>query len=233
MRYKIVIVKISLDFRDKSGNDLISFSRGTISGFTGNTDLPSPTIAMDDLAEQIDAYELVLIDIEAGNTTPENTRLAAQLADKLMLSLTTNGHYVEDTANKAAAGDVPKAEAIILSSGYKLKKKASIPDRDFEIVKTGTSWFHCRVKKTKKGVEIIYWQYGIVPSKGEIPQTKIMHITDKADIIITDLPSGSVVAIANARNETGYQDVKYQHPTFSHQTTVTYDWSEYIYVVIP
>jgi hypothetical protein len=233
MKFKIIIVKISLDFKDKSGDELVTFSYGTVIGLTSNTDLPSPTIPLDKITEETDALKGVLADIASGNTTPENTRLAAQFADTLMLSLTTNAHYVEDTANKKAAGDAVKAETIILSSGYKLKKKPTLSPRDFEVVKTGVSWVHFRVKKTKRGYETIFWLYGIVAAKGEIPTTKIMHVTEKADIIITNLTSGTIVAMAHAPNELGSKVKKYEHPSFSHTAAVTYEWSEFIYVVVP
>jgi hypothetical protein len=233
MRYKNKRAQISNEFSKKSGNDLVTFANGTVEKLTDNIDLPHPTVALDKVTQQTAAMAAVLVDIEGGNTTAENTRLLAETGGILMQSLTSNGHYVEDTANTVAAGDLAKAEAIILSSGYKLKKKTSRKPRDFEVYKTGTGWAHFRVKKTTKKYEIVYWKYGIVTAKGAVPDQTVMHIIDKTEIIITDFPSGAIVAMAHASKEIGYQKIKYKPPAFSHQAEVKYDWSEYIYVVIP
>ncbi len=203
MKNPVKLAKIAYDFEQMSGNDLIIFSRGTVLGLTDNLVLTNPTISLATVTTQTDEFEEVVVDIEQGNTTPNNTKLMALRGSTLMLSLTTNGHYTEDKANAVAAGNLFKAEQIILSSGYKLKNKPVVNPRGFEVVKTGTGWLHFHVRKSKKGHEIFYWSYGIVATKGAIPETLIQHVTDKADIIITDLPSGSIVAMAHASNEIG------------------------------
>ena len=70
-----------------SGNDLIIFSRGTVLGLTDNLVLTNPTISLATVTTQTDDFEEVVVDIEQGNTTPNNTKLMALRGNTLMLSL--------------------------------------------------------------------------------------------------------------------------------------------------
>jgi hypothetical protein len=170
-----------------------------------------------------------------------------------MLSLTANGHYVEDRANLLAAGDVTHAEQLILGAGYKLKKKATPHPRDFEVVATGPGWIHLRAKKAgAKKTETHLWRYGISTAKGKVPDTVILRITQEADIIITDLASNIVVGAQHASilpashtGKTGTEPTatgraasqvplsKSRHPMFSHSSSDPYQWTDFIYAVIP
>jgi len=141
---------------------------------------------------------------------------------------------VEDTANTTAAGDLARAEQIILGGGYKLKTKGATHPRAFEVVGTSEGSVHYRtLKGTKNGYKPTLWRYGITDAKGKPPDTKITHFTKQVDVVIDDLPSNSIVAMQNADAELSGKTKKFEHPSFSHNTPDPYDWSDFIYTVVP
>ncbi|MBI3502674.1 MAG: hypothetical protein HY063_12860 [Bacteroidetes bacterium] len=252
MKQTLKKAKVATDFQKLSASDLATFADGTVTGLTGNANLPAPTIALATITTQTTALRNTLKLIASGNTSKTITAQAATQANALMLSLGTNGHYVEDTANTIAAGDLKKAEGIITSSGYKLKKKATPHPRDFEVVETGPGFVHLRAKKAKKGAEGHIWRYGITTAKGTPPTTVIVRFTLGADIIISDLASNTVVGAQHAsilpvahtkktdpsstqtsKTATQVALSKTRHPMYSNMVADPYQWTDFIYAVIP
>jgi hypothetical protein len=234
MKKTIPTAKVATDFDEMTADELVTFAGGTVVGITGNADLPSPTIDLADITSQSNALKLTLNKISAGDTSSTLQRLMEQQANTLMMSLTTNAHYVEDTANADTPGDLARDEQIILSSGYKLKKRGKAHPRAFELVDTSEGTLHFRTPKGDvKGMKPTLWRYGLADEKGKKPTTTITHFTKQVDIILTDLPSKSIVGIQNSNCETQGSIKKYAHPVFSHTAPDPYDWSDFIYVVVP
>jgi len=253
MKYSNKRSKISLDFEDMNASELVTFSNGTIEGLTGNADLPNPSIAISAISLQTGHVTLILSKIAAGDTSSVLTRSLSQKANILMNSLITNAHYVEDTANTIANGDLARAEQIILSSGYKLKQKAKKHQRAFEVVATFVGGFHARVNKAAQTQrESHSFRYGITSKKGIVPQNLITHHCAEADFILSGFESGIVVGIQHtnilpakygktflaAQQQimkciTIMQVSEKGHPIFDHNTPDPYTWSDFIYVIIP
>jgi hypothetical protein len=70
----------------------------------------------------------------------------------------------------------------------------------------------------------------------------ITRFTQVADVIISDLPSGSIVAMQRASTFSGTANdeqkaivslSKAKHPVISHNTIDPYAWTDFIYVVVP
>jgi hypothetical protein len=132
--------------------------------------------------------------VAAGNTSKALTKLLAQDADILMTALTTNGHYVEDTANTVAAGNLAKAQQMINSSVYKLKKKGTPHPRVFEVMKSGVQWVHLRTKSVGKRAGYV-WRYAPVSAKGVVPTTwSYLIFTLEAELLINNLKSSTIYA---------------------------------------
>jgi hypothetical protein len=253
MKTTLKKAKVSFDFKTMDANGLATFGTGTVTGLTGNASFPSPPVALATVTTQATALRGTLTQIAAGNKSAALTKLEAQQANTLMLSLITNGHYVEDTANTAAAGDLTHAEQLILGSGYKLKRKGQPHPRDFEVVATGAGWIHLRAKRAaKKGAEGHLWRFGVAPAKGTAPVTVIVRVTLEADIIISDLASNTVVGAQHAsilpvahthktsatptettKSATIVPLSKTRHPMFSYAVSDPYQWTDFIYAVIP
>jgi len=199
MKTTIKKAKVSLEFQKLDANGIATFADGTVSGLTGNTNLPNPPVALvATMNPQIAALRSTLRQISSGNTSKALTRLEEQQANALMQSLATNGHYVEDTANTLAAGDLSKAEQIIASSGYRLKKKGIAHPRSFEVVESGPGWVHLRVKAVGKRAGYA-WRYGITTAKGTLPTTwsKVIF-TLETEVVITNLKSATIYGFQEA-----------------------------------
>jgi hypothetical protein len=198
MKSTIKKAKVSLEFQKLDANGLATFADGTVNGLTGNTNLSTPPVALATVSPQITALRTTLRQISSGNTSKALTRLEAQQVNALMQSLTTNGHYVEDTANTIAAGDLSKAEQIIASSGYKLKKKGVAHPRSFEVVESGPGWVHLRVKAVGKRAGYA-WRYGITTTKDSPPAawSKIIF-TLEAEVVITNLKGAAIYCFQEA-----------------------------------
>jgi hypothetical protein len=232
MKYPSV-PKVSLDFKKKGPNDLIGFANGVKTALTGSTVFTDLKVPLPDLGTQIGDLVLIEETIESGDNKSSNLLLRDSKANKLALSLTANAHSVEDTAIEVAAGDELIAEQLILTTGYTIADKATHKPRNFGVVELGPGWAHVRTVKTQKRMEIIHWQYGITPAKGIPPATLTRHTTDKVDIVITGLPSGSWVGLEKAGAELASKVKKWEHPSFNHAEGENLDWSDFIYFVIP
>ncbi|MBI3500345.1 MAG: hypothetical protein HY063_00975 [Bacteroidetes bacterium] len=253
---KLIIrkAKVSFEFKEMSADALATFGDGTVQGLNGNTNFPSPPIALlpattaGTVSNLIANLRATLQKIASGDKSTALTNQEQQQATALMLALTSNGHYVEDHANDLGGGDVKKAEGLILTTGYKLKKKTQLHPRDFELVDSGPGWEHYRVKKAKKGTEGHIWRYGITPQKGTPPATVILRFTLEADIIITDLASGTIVGIQHtsilpvshtkktsaattqtSKTATQIPASKSKHPVYSHTNADPYLWTDFLY----
>jgi len=253
MKTTIKKAKVSFDFRSQDAARVATMGDATVTGFTGNTNFTALVVPLVTITTQVTAVRNTLRTIAAGNTSKALTAQLAQQSNTLMFSLVANGHYVEDTANILAAGDEKKAEQLILATGYKLKKKTTPHPRDFEVVETGVGWVHLRAKKAEaKKQEAHIWRYGLTLKKGTPPETVITRITLEADIIITDLASSTVVGVQHASitsaTRTGATSVastqtskaatsipvsKSRHPLISHASSEPYQWTDFIYAVIP
>jgi hypothetical protein len=231
MKTNIKRVKISFDFNGMTDDEFLSNADGTVTGLTGNPKFTAPLIPLSTVTTQIGDARTTMGLINAGQTTRANTLLLEEQIYKVKLSVVTNGHYVEDTANELAAGDAVYTKELILTTGYKPEKDKTFSPRDFEVVKTGIGWAHIRTTKTKKGPEVVQWEYGITPAKDLPPVTLIRHINNKVDIVLTDLPSGSIVGIRRAPAELASK-VK-RHDAYSHLAGENIAWSEFIYFVVP
>ncbi|MBI3503142.1 MAG: hypothetical protein HY063_15250 [Bacteroidetes bacterium] len=247
---KLIIrkAKVSFEFREMDASKLATFGDGTVQGLTGNTNFPSPLVPLSTVNTQVVNLRATLKLIAGGDKSETLTNQMQQQATALMLSLTSNGHYVEDVANTLGAGDEKKAEGLILGTGYKLKKKPELHPRDFELVDSGPGWEHYRVKKAKKGNEGHIWRYGITTQKGTPPVIVILRFTLEADIIISDLASGSIVGIqhtsilpvshtkktsaATTQTSKAASSVpanKAKHPVYSHTNADPYLWTDFLY----
>jgi len=253
MKQTIKKAKVSLDLNELDANGLTTFADGTATGLTGNINFPNPPVSIVNVTSQATALRSTLKLIASGNKSTTLTKQAAQQANTLILSLTANGHYVEDTANLIAAGDITRAEGLITGTGYKLKKKIAPHPRDFEVVATGPGWAHIRAKKAgAKKQEGHLWRYGVVTAKGVPPVTVILRVTLETDIILNDLASGTIIGVQHASilpvSHTKKTDVtptitgrvaslvpisKSRHPMFSHTVSDPYQWTDFIYTVIP
>jgi hypothetical protein len=233
MKFSVKRVKVKTDFQDKDAPNLLTFGRGTVTALTGSTDFPTPTVAVTAVGTQLDDMETIMTLIAGGDTRESNTQLLQQKADIVMASLAANGHYVEDIANKLAAGDTARAKELILSAAYEIKVASTPGPRDFKVVSTGIGWAHIHTARTTNKKEMFHWEFGITTGKNVAPATLSRHTTFQVDIIITDLPSGAVIGIRRAPAELAGKIRKYEHPTFSHLAGEQLEWSEFIYFIVP
>lgn len=252
MKSTLQKAKVSFEFREMDASGLATFADGTVAGLTGNAFISAVPVALATISAQTTALRATLQQIAAGDKSPALTAQEAQQANALMLSLASNGHSVEDQANILAAGDLKKAQQIILSTGYKLKKRGTPHPRDFEVVETGPGFVHLRVKKAKKGVEAHLWRYGITTAKGTPPPTVKLIVSVEVDIIIHDLASNIIIGVQHAsvlpaahtkktnpastqtsKSATLVPLSKTRHPMFSAAADELYQWTDFIYAVIP
>jgi hypothetical protein len=190
--------KISLGFQKKSASELVSFGNGTVTAINGNAFFPTPTVATATISAECTAVENDLTKIESGDTSTALTKLLAQDVQALMTSLTTNGHYVEDTSNTVAAGNLAKAQQMINSSGYKLKKNGTPHPRVFEVIASGIQWVHLRVKSVGKRAGYV-WRYAPVSAKGVVPTTWSNDVfTLETELVINNLKSSTIYAFQYA-----------------------------------
>jgi hypothetical protein len=240
---------ISLDFKLMDASSLAQFADGTVIGLTGNASFSAPPVPLTTITSQTGALRTLSGQRSSGNKSTALTKQEANQAGTLMQSLTSNGHYVEDTANTAGNGDVAVAEQLILTSGYHLKGHAAPAPRGFEIVGTQTGWVHARVAKTQTGAEGHLWRFGITPTKGIPPTTLVTRFTLAVDLIIADIPSGSILGIqhasilptpraakkaaATAKGASATAISASGHVVVSFPVADPYQWTGFIYALIP
>lgn len=240
---------ISLDFKTMDASNLAKFADGTVVGLTGNTSFTAPPVALAAITTQTTALRTTSGQRSGGNKSTALTKQEANQAGTLMQSLTTNAHYVGDTANTAANGDLSVAEQLILATGYSLKRRTAAPPRGFEIVGTGPGWAHTRVAKTQEGAEGHLWRFGITATKGVSPATLVTRYTLGVDVILADFPSGSILGVQHASILPTPRAAKKAaagaakgslaalsaagHVVVSYTVADPYQWTAFIYTVIP
>jgi hypothetical protein len=118
--------RVSLAFAQLPDKDLDNFAQGTIEGFTGNADLPSPTVPI----AQITTLKQALVDALAAQVQGGTGATAAKnnARDALVTALRKNAGYVEITCNNDLA--------ILLSSGYEASStnRAQTPIEKVQII---------------------------------------------------------------------------------------------------
>jgi hypothetical protein len=233
MKFSVKRVKVKTNFQDKDAANLLTSGRGVETALTGSTVFTTPTIPPTILKTQLNEMESVMNLIAAGDTREANYQLLNQKADIVMASLAADGHYVEDIANSIAAGDEAHAKQLILSAAYELKAERKLSPRTFEVVDTGSGWAHFRVKKTSKDKEANLWRYGLTTEKEKKPDSLILLVDAYVDIIITGLPGGAIVAMQHAGSELSGKVKKNGHPSYDYNNSDPYEWTDFIYVVIP
>ena len=249
MKSTTPIARVAFGFEDMDAAGLCTEADGTVTGLTGNTYITTapqvalgPVTTAGTIAFQAAAVRAALAQIAAGNMSKTLTIQLGLAASLLMQYLRANGYWVQNQANSLAAGNLDLAKKIILSTGYKLEKEHDLHPRTFEVVATGPGWAHFHTGRTKKGAEGQLWRYGLTSAKNLPPLASalITRYTQVTDVIISDLPSGSIIAMQRATNVSGASETgtisslsKANHPIFSHNTIDPYTWTDYIYVVVP
>jgi hypothetical protein len=252
MKITLKRAKVALNFEEQSGPELLTSADATVLGLTGSTTFTALPVPLPTVTSQTTALRTTVTQITAGNTSETLTALQTQQANTLMLSLATNGHNVEDIANTVAAGNLEKAKQLILSSGYNLKKETAPHPRSFEVVESGPGWVHVRDKKASIGAEGNIWRFGITTAKNVPPNIVSLRFNLEVDIIISDFPSGTILAIQHAsvlpvghKTNTGTSATisgshatslpasAAKHTVFSNIISDPYTWTDFLYVVIP
>jgi hypothetical protein len=238
---------VSLEFKTMDASGVATFADGTVVGLTNNGKFGAPTVPLTTVTSQTTTLRATTGQRSAGNKSTALTKQEASQAGILIQSLTTNGHYVEDTANTLAAGDVGVAEQLILSTGYTLRPHPAPASRSFEVVTTGPGWAHIRAKKTlPTGAEGHLWRFGITTAKGTPPTTLITRFTLAVDIILSDFPSNSIIGVQHAsilptpRAATKAAKAASPkaltasgHVVASYTVADPYQWTGFLYTAIP
>ncbi len=244
----------ALKFQRISANDLLVFSQGVVQAMTGNAHFPSPPIPLPAVTAMIGSLNSTLQTISAQGRSKALTNQKDHQSTELMEALTTLAHYAEDVSNKAASGDVTQAEGWILSAGFQLKKKGAKSARVLEFVKTKTGFVHVRAPRSYNR-EVHLWKYGLTSQKDVVPSSSKLLISLEADISISDLPSGSIIAVQHGSVVPSGRNAKFtkpdaaftshekisvsiptgidKHPVFSHNTSDYYQWGGWIYIIVP
>ena len=240
---------ISTAFRDMDANGLATFADGIVLGLTTTkAEFPTPTIPLPTVTTQSTALRTTTTQRTSGNRSTALTRQEGTQATTLMATLTTNAHYVEDTANALFPGDVAGAGQLILSTGYLLRGHGTPAPRTFEVADDGPNWIHLRVKKARPGTEGHLWRYGVTAEKGASPVVLVTRFTLSADLIVTDLPTGAVVGVqhasilptpragaAGAAPAKGASKASVSakgHVMVSHAVTDPYEWTGFLYTTV-
>jgi hypothetical protein len=234
MKFSNKRVKVKTNFQDKDAANLETAGRGIVTALIANVaDFPNPTVKTATLTTQLDDLKSAIELIAGGDTREANTQLLAQKAGVVMASLAANGHYVEDIANLLAAGDTAHAKQLILNTTYELAVERQPHPRDFEVVESGPGWLHFRVKKAHKEKEAHLWRYGITTAKETKPVALILVVDDKVDIIITGLPTGSIIGMQHSGSELSGKVKRNGHPCYDYNNPDPYEWTDFLYVSVP
>ncbi|MDD5034635.1 MAG: hypothetical protein PHE55_07725 [Methylococcaceae bacterium] len=251
MRQTVNRVHIALNFEQVSVDELITLSTAIADRLTADPDASAPPVPSAALAEQTASLQATHT-LRKTDKSPNLTQLEQQQANALVQSLTTDAHYVEDTANTLANGDVARAQQIITRVGFQVKKTGQRHPRSFEVVEVGAGWVHLRVKKSCQGPEAHAWRYGATPAKDTPPiELGQPFITLETDVILRGLQSGAVygfqhahilpvshtrktrpASTATSQAATLIPATKARHPLFDDGNDPQ-QWSGFIYVVCP
>ena len=186
------------------------------------------------------------------NSTSDDETVQFNIVERMYNKV---GAYVEGVANDAAvaAGDVAKGNAVVNRVGYTLKKKGSAKKPDFGVVASGPNFVQLHTQKVKKGTEAHLWRFAITTAKGIAPaKTILVYVfTLECDVVIQDIPSGSVLAVQHAsivsvshskktngsnplstKKASPLAQSKTKHPVFSYNTSDPYTWTDFLYAVV-
>ncbi len=110
------------------------------------------------------------------------------------------GSYLKNVSNDAAiaAGDVSAGTVVVQRCGYKVKSAKKPSSKGFKGTSTTSNQIDISTKSA--GVNAIYVrQYGVTPTK-DVPPTIMAEllISKHADISITNLKSGNIIAFREA-----------------------------------
>ena len=253
-------VSFGFEHLDEAG--LCTEADGTVTGLTGNafiTVIPvalGPVTTAGTITFLTAALRGYLSDKAAGDNSKELTKNIAAAVNALKQALIANGHSVEDQAILQAAGDIVKEQKIILSTGYKLKATIAPKLRGFSLTSDAVNEVLGKITKAGKGAEAHLWRVGIATAKGVVPTVLKTYTTQKATIVLKDLPVGSIVGMQHAsviatphatpsgggtttggtssshRTATPVATSKGNHPTFSWLTEDPYTWTDFLYTVV-
>jgi len=227
-------VEISLEFKKYNPAKLVEFGGGVVTAQSGNTDLPNPPDPLGDITTACGALDLLNKKISGGDLSKATRNLRNQKFNSLCDLLETNAGYVANTANRTAAGDYERALQIANSSGHVLQQKGQPHGRSFEKVRVEDGTVHVRaVRGGSGGPKGHLWRYGLTTAKGVVPTSTVTQYSKQVDMVLTDIPSKSIIAVQHANIELAGHVKKWGHPTFSFNTPDPYDWSDWIYIVVP
>lgn len=175
--------------------------------------------------------------------------------NKVITLYNKNALYVKsvaiDVANTAA--DVNAGITVVTRTGFNVAKKTGGKRPDFGVTASGPNWVQIHVKKSKKGAEGHKWRFALVTEKGTPPAktTLIDESSMECDIVIQDLPTGSILAIQHApiipvakkrktrlslpltgKKAKPTAGSKANHPVISFTSPDAYAWSDFIYIGI-
>jgi hypothetical protein len=165
----------------------------------GDADVTNPPVT--DAVLKTEADDVVaIIQKRVTDQSASLTKAQGELASKVRWSYTKVGQYVGQVANDVARaqGNVEAGEKVVLRCGFKLKKKGVLPPRDFEVVDSGVSWIHIRVKSLGKKAGYL-WRFGKTTKKGIMPVAPLTtFFTMECEIIIDNLESADVMGFQSA-----------------------------------
>ena len=240
---------VSTAFRELDVHGLPTFADGTVLGLTDQkARCPTPTVPLATVTQQATTLRGTSAKRSAGNRSLALTQQEADEASDLINSLTTNAHYVKDTANALYPGDAAAAGQLIVLTGYSVRGQATPAQRTFEVADDGPNWVHLRVHKARPGNEGHLWRYGITTAKGIAPTTLVTRFTLSADLIVTDLPTSAVVGVqhasilptprpgaggaAPAAGAAKAAVSAKRHPMVSHAVADPYEWTGFLYTTV-
>ncbi len=229
------IVSVSLEFQHLLPVLLVEYADGTVEYLTGNTDLPNPTEPLADVTTATNNLRATNALIAGGDKSKATKNLQTLQKNTLNGLLTSNAHYTEDRARKLSGGNILRAEQIINSSGYHVRGNAAPFNPAFEESASGEGWAKWRTLMVPGSTATgILWRYGIVERKNVTPDPGILitHHTPTLSVKIGGFRSGTIVAIQFAENDLADRP-KRSTPVFNHNQPDPYNWSEFIYTVIP
>jgi hypothetical protein len=183
---KRVLIALNLHVMDTPG--LVSLLRAIIKGFTSNpnfttADLAKMPMVVADMVNQANNLESTHTSRKT-NKSPSLTSLELDQATTVMNTLTDTAHFVQDFANRKAAGDLAIAVQIITSVGFQVKKEFVKHQRTFKVVSTEKGQVHLRTKA--EGARVAYL-FQVSDDGGKTWSFPI--VTLEAEVIITNLKS--------------------------------------------
>jgi hypothetical protein len=191
---KIVVISNIDDYTTLEAVDAVNSIK-----FTNDADCTNPPRT--DVLLKADA--LALLNVHSSRAIVKDksaTQIENELSGKIKRWYTKCARYVEQVANDVAIlnGDISYGLAVVYRTGFKLKRKAIMPPREFEVIDSGPGWVKLRCKSIAKKAGYI-WRYGITPTKGTLPTAFSKDKTTLECIVtISNLQSGKIYGFAVA-----------------------------------